>query len=255
MERIAVVAMAGGEGRTTVTRELASLLAREGKRVAVIDADPLQNLSVSLGVFGEGKPDLNHYSLQSTFFPTVDQTAALSLPAPTQIHGFDFWPAAYDLATLDRMLYVVQDRIKNLKFALDSLDQDYDFIFIDTRSISSPLLIAILLAVDSILIPVSTLRSLGGIRFLRTALRQSADILRAPKVRAFLPMRYTDKSKIGQYINNFLQDQHTTQVTSSIRESHLIQEASAMTLPLVEYSPRAEVTKDFKRVMGELFYK
>lgn len=44
------VAGKGGSGKTTVAGTLARLLARDGRRVLAIDADPNPNLAVSLGI-------------------------------------------------------------------------------------------------------------------------------------------------------------------------------------------------------------
>ncbi len=40
----------GGVGKTTIASTLAKLLARDGRRVLVIDCDPSMNLAMGLGV-------------------------------------------------------------------------------------------------------------------------------------------------------------------------------------------------------------
>ena len=45
----------GGVGKTTITGILARLMAREGKKVVVIDADPDSNLASAIGIPGEAR--------------------------------------------------------------------------------------------------------------------------------------------------------------------------------------------------------
>ena len=64
MRTVAIVNQKGGVGKTTVCRTLSHMLAENNKRVLVIDVDPQQTLSLSLGVvknrFDEQTPSMYH---------------------------------------------------------------------------------------------------------------------------------------------------------------------------------------------------
>ena len=64
MKTVAIVNQKGGVGKTTVCRTLSHMLAQNNKRVLVIDVDPQQTLSLSLGVvknrFDEQTPSMYH---------------------------------------------------------------------------------------------------------------------------------------------------------------------------------------------------
>lgn len=61
---IAIANQKGGAGKTTTTASLGFGLAKEGKRVLLIDADPQGSLSISLGI---GRQDMLSYSLSNIF--------------------------------------------------------------------------------------------------------------------------------------------------------------------------------------------
>lgn len=69
---IAVTNQKGGVGKTTTTVNLGVGLARMGKRVLLVDADPQGSLTVSLGV---KNPDELPVSIATVMQNTVDDKA------------------------------------------------------------------------------------------------------------------------------------------------------------------------------------
>ena len=83
---IALTNQKGGVGKTTTTLNLGVGLAKTGKRVLLVDADPQGSLTISFGI---KKPDELPLSLAN-----IMQSAILDTPAPVQ-RGGGFHPIQY----------------------------------------------------------------------------------------------------------------------------------------------------------------
>ena len=105
---IAVYNKKGGCGKTTTATTLAYLLARCGKRTALIDLDSQGDSSLAYGV---PNPD----KLQTTILSLVKQVIiGEPLPSPSSYmysyHGVDLVPSNEEISTLERNLSNVDFR-------------------------------------------------------------------------------------------------------------------------------------------------
>ena len=149
---IAVVNQKGGVGKTTTTLNLGVGLAREGKKVLLIDSDPQGDLTSSLGY-------KNKYELDVTLTTVMDQIIEGSplLPAEGILHheeGIDLMPANLDLAGMELKLAMVMNREAILKQYVNSLRGEYDYILIDSVPSLGLFSINAMAAADSVMIPV-----------------------------------------------------------------------------------------------------
>ena len=80
MRRVAIVNQKGGVGKTTTVANLGAALARNGRRVVVVDMDPQANLTLHLGV--EGAEIASTYSVlsgEATLAEALTETATPNL--------------------------------------------------------------------------------------------------------------------------------------------------------------------------------
>ncbi|MBN2233028.1 MAG: ParA family protein [Deltaproteobacteria bacterium] len=145
---INIVNNKGGTGKTTTCISLGAALAREGKRVLIIDMDPQASASLSLGVpFAELAP--------STADILFDGRTLTDTVRPMTDSGLDLVTAEMALASADLMLADRADRAQRLREALDTVRDDYDFILCDCPPSMSMLVINAMVAADHYLIPVT----------------------------------------------------------------------------------------------------
>jgi len=109
----------GGVGKTFITANLASCLAREGNKVLVVDCDlGLANMDILLGI-------TPMFTLQDVVFGDRSvQDVIVSTEA-----GFDLVPASSGVKEMGQLLY---EKIQMIKKALDTITPGYDHVFLDT---------------------------------------------------------------------------------------------------------------------------
>ncbi|MBQ8038352.1 MAG: ParA family protein [Lachnospiraceae bacterium] len=154
MEKCKVIALTnqkGGVGKTTTTVNLGVALAKEGKRVLLVDADPQASLTVSMGI---PKPDDLDVSLANVLQHVVDDT--YYNPDMGIIHqneGVDLLPSNIELSSFEIGLVNTMSRELILKNYLYKMKNKYDYILIDCMPSLGMMTVNALSAADSVIIP------------------------------------------------------------------------------------------------------
>ena len=148
---IAVTNQKGGVGKTTTTVNLGVGLAKAGKRVLLVDADPQGSLTISMGI---KNPDDLQVSLA-----TVMQKEIEYAPLPHDLgiirngEGVDLLPSNIELSGMDVSLFNAMSREQVLCRSLTEVAYRYDYILIDCMPSLGMMTINSLVAADSVIIP------------------------------------------------------------------------------------------------------
>ena len=149
---IAISNQKGGVGKTTTTVNLGIGLARQGKKVLVIDADPQGSLTASLGYV---EPDEIGITL-ATMMTAVINGEEIDLTDGILHHkeNVDLLPSNIELSALEVMIGNVMSRELIMKDYIEAVRNEYDYILIDCMPSLGMMTINALVAADSVLIPV-----------------------------------------------------------------------------------------------------
>ena len=148
MRSIAVMNQKGGVGKTTSSVNLAAALAREGRRVCLMDLDPQGHASFHVGV--EAGPDM------PTVYDVFTQQTTLDHARQLVGENLSLIPANIDLAATEVELAGTQGREFFLRNAMQHWKEQnrFDYVVMDCPPSLGILTINALTAVNEVFIPL-----------------------------------------------------------------------------------------------------
>ena len=142
----------GGVGKTTTTVNLGIGLARQGKKVLLIDADPQGSLTASLGYV---EPDEIGTTLATIMMAIINEKEfEITDGILHHKENVDLLPANIELSALEVTMGNVMSRELIMKEYIEAVRTEYDYILIDCMPSLGMLTINALAAADSVIVPV-----------------------------------------------------------------------------------------------------
>ena len=176
----------------------------------------------------------------------------------TRVSGLDIIPASTDLAGAEIELVAQKGRELRLKYAIDQIKDDYDYIFIDCPPSLGLLTINSLTAVDSVLIPIQCeFYALEGVSQLMSTIELVKKNMN-PKLEiqgVILSMfdgRTNLSIQVVQEVKKYFKNKvYSTVIPRNVR----LAEAPSYGMPITEYDPKskgAEAYTEFAEEFIEL---
>lgn len=137
----------GGVGKTTTVVNLSAALGRLKKKVLVVDIDPQGNSTSGLGV-------AKHPEIPGTYQCLLRENKTEDCLVGTTAKNVDLLPSNPALAGFEIEAVSIPDREHLLRECLDTVRQNYDYIFIDCPPSLGLLSLNALCAADGVIVPI-----------------------------------------------------------------------------------------------------
>ena len=244
---ISIANQKGGVGKTTTAVNVSAILAKRGKKVMLIDADPQGNASSGLGLEKE-----TENSLYDVLINDVDLESTLQ---DTTIKTLKVCPSNMNLAGAEVELVSQMSREQRLKEKLDVIKDDFDFIIIDCPPSLGLITLNAFTASDSVLIPVQceyfALEGLGQllntINLVKKHLNKGLEVEGA--VLTMYDMRTNLSNQVVKEVKRYFEDKvYKTVIPRNIKLS----EAPSYGMPITLYDPKSKGARAYEKLAREI---
>ena len=243
---ISVANQKGGVGKTTTTINLSTMLAKKGKKVLLIDADPQGNATSGVGA----EKDVEF----STYDILVGDTEMADAVEKTVIKNLLVCPSNINLAGAEVELVSMMSREQRLKEKLEDIKEHFDYILIDCPPSLGLITLNAFTASDSVLIPVQceyyALEGLGQllntINLVKKHLNKNIEIEGA--LLTMYDVRTNLSNQVVKEVKKYFNDKvYKTVIPRNVRLS----EAPSYGMPITEYDPRSKGAKMYEKFTRE----
>ena len=252
---MAVVNQKGGTGKTTTCENLGIGLAREGKRVLLIDTDPQGSLTIALG---HSRPDDLPVTL-TDLMAKVMQDQPLSPKEGILSHdeGVELVPANITLSGLEVSLVNAMSRETVLKQYLETVKGSYDFILLDCMPSLGMLTVNALAASDQVLIPVQAnyLSAKGLEQLLQTVNKVKRQINPKLRIEGILLTMVDYRTNFAKEISTLIRDTYGGRLKvydADIPRSVRAAEISAEGVSIFKHDPGGKVAEAYQSLTKEV---
>ena len=249
---IAVANQKGGVGKTTTTINLAASIALAERRVLVVDVDPQGNLTSGVGQKGKSAAEGTIYEALVAASPVVD---ARPFVVDTPIDRMQLLPADRNLTGAEIELVSLTRREERLRILLDSVRDQFDFIFIDSPPSLGLLTLNALVAADAVLIPLHCeYFALEGLADLVGTMKRVRAVLNpALDIEGVLLTMFDERTNLGQQVakevRQFFDDKvFRTVIPRNVR----LGEAPSHGLPVVLYDVKSRGAEAYLALAREV---
>ena len=245
MKVIAFANQKGGVAKTTTTLNLAVAFAEKGSRVLCVDMDPQGNLTMSQGI----DPDTVETSMYDVL---VHRTPIRDVIRSREV---DVACASIDLAGAEIAMSAQIGRERSLEKALKVVEDDYDFVCIDTPPSLGLLTINALTAAHKVIVPVQCeYLSMRGLIQLQNTLQRIRENLNPDvQIEGILPTLMDTRTVHAKEAIEILEENFGDRVFASrIKKTIRFAEAPVKGMSVLKYDPDGTAAHAYRQLAKEV---
>lgn len=252
---IAIANQKGGVAKTTTAGNLGTGLARQGKRVLLIDADAQGSLTASLGYT---EPDKIETTLATVMSHIVNEDifeAGKGILKHNE--GVDLLPANIELSGVEVSLVNIMGRENILKEYVSLVADRYDYILVDCSPSLGMVTINALVCADSVLIPVQAayLPVKGLEQLIKTIGKVKRQLNSQLEIEGILLTMVDERTNYARDISSMVHKAYGGSVkifANSIPFSVRAAEISAEGTSIYQYAPKSKVALAYEALVKEV---
>ena len=248
---ISITNQKGGVGKPTTALNLGACLNEKGYKVLLIDLDPQQNLTDACGIDSEES---------NTMYEVMKGVVKVKEVIKNTEHC-DILPSSITLAGLEQELSSRTGKEYCLKEALEEIQDNYDYIIIDTPPSLGILTINALTSSDKVIIPSN------ASKFAVSGIVQLADTVKNVKkycnknleIEGIVFTMHNPKTNVSKAIlkgTKELGEQLNAPIYQTfIRKSVAVEEATISQKTIIDYNEKNTVAIDYMELTKEFLEK
>jgi len=245
---IAITNQKGGVGKTTTAVNLSTGIALRRKKVLLIDIDPQGNASSGMG--------LDKSKIKKCIYDVlINQILIKEVTLQSSVKRVDILPSTIQLAGAEIELVNYISRENKLKFAINMVKKDYDYIVIDCPPSLGLLTLNSLTAADSVIIPIQCeYYALEGIGQLLNTINLVRENLNATlEIEGILLTMYDNRTNLSRDVIKEVKKYFTGEIFKTIIPRNVrVSEAPSYGKPVVLYDKKSKGAIAYKKLAQEV---